>query len=71
MWNKEIKVAIQKKQQLTIRLIDGEVHEGIPEACTDRVKLRNDNGVIYIPLADIKHVSRVIELKCKTNSFNK
>lgn len=62
---KEIKLAIQKQQQITIRLLDGEVIEGIPESCTDRVKLRSNNGVVYVPLADIEHVSRLIQLERK------
>lgn len=65
MWNKELKIAIQKRQRITICLLDGVVIEGIPESCTDRVKLRNDNGVVYVPIADIEHVSRLIQLERK------
>lgn len=63
----EIKLAIQKGQQITIRLYDGEVIEGIPEACNERVKLRNENGVVYVPIEDIKHVSRLIQLERKND----
>lgn len=63
MWRKEILMAIEKKQSITIRLLDGEVIEGIPESCADRVKLRNDNSVVYVLLKDINHVSRLIQMR--------
>lgn len=68
MIQKEIKLAIQKKQLVTLRLVDGEILKGIPEGCTDRVKLRNDQGVLYLPLNDVKHVSRLIEFTDSANN---
>ncbi|SMF88106.1 hypothetical protein SAMN05661091_4119 [Paenibacillus uliginis N3/975] len=63
MWRKEILAAIEKKQSVTIRLMDGEILQGIAETCADRVKIRSDNGVVYIPILDIDHVSRLIQLR--------
>lgn len=65
MWHRELKVAISKKQPVTIRLKDGEVRQGVPEQCSDRLKLRMDNGVVWIPKADIEHVSRLIQIQPK------
>ncbi|CAM3941875.1 MULTISPECIES: hypothetical protein [Paenibacillus] len=65
MWHRELKAAINKKQPVTIRLKDGEVRQGIPEQCTEYVKLRMDNGVVWIPTADIDHVSRLIQFQTK------
>lgn len=62
---KDIIAAIQKKQQITIKLYDGEILQGIPESCINRVKLRCDNGVVWVPVEDIKHVSRLISLESK------
>ncbi|QCT03273.1 hypothetical protein E6C60_2561 [Paenibacillus algicola] len=56
---------MRNRQQLTIRTNDGETLRGIPEACTDRVKLRNDHGIVHVPVADIEHVSRLIPLERK------
>ena len=57
---KEIKVAIQKKQVVTLHLIDGEVMQGIPESCTDRVKIRSEHGAAWVPVNDVIHVTRII-----------
>lgn len=63
MWTKEIKLAIHHQQTVTLLLTDGEVIQGIPESLTDRVKLRNDDGVIWIPVTDIKHINRLIQMR--------
>lgn len=65
MWNIEIKTAIQKRQQITISLHNGEVLEGIPEVCTDRVKIWSLYGAAWVPLEEIKHVCRLIQLSSK------
>ncbi|WP_422657353.1 hypothetical protein ACK8P5_16525 [Paenibacillus sp. EC2-1] len=63
MWSKELNAAIKNIHSVTIRLLDGEVLQGIPENCSDRVKLRRNNGVIWVPVEDIKHVSRLLQMK--------
>lgn len=65
LWRKEIRMAMDKKQLIMIRLLDGETFEGIPESCTDRVKLRREDGVVWVPVEDIKHVNRLIQLERK------
>lgn len=67
---KEFKIFILHQQQLTLRLFDGKVIEGIPEAVTDRVKLRNDTDVVFVPLEDIKHVSWLLQLERKKDPTN-
>lgn len=62
MWDKELKIAIQKKQNVTIYLIDGAVLQGIPDACTDRLEMRSVYGPVWVPFEEIKHVSRLIRL---------
>lgn len=62
---KEIKSAIQKKQIVTIRLINGEVLQGIPDDCTDRLKMRSVYGPVWVPLEEIDHVSRLIKFERK------
>lgn len=61
MWQKELNAAISNKQTVTVCLRNGEVIQGIPERCTDRIKLRKANGVVWVPLTDIQHVSRLIQ----------
>lgn len=65
MWQRELKAAISNNQTVTIRLKDSEVMRGVPEQYTDRVKLRGDYGVVWIPTADIEHVSRLIQFQPK------
>lgn len=67
MWDKELKMAIQKKQNVTIYLIDGAVLQGIPDACTDRLEMRSAYGPVWVPLEEIKHVNRLIRLDVKKN----
>ena len=62
---KEIKSAIQKKQIVTIRINKGEVLQGIPDECTDRLKMRSVYGPVWVPLEEIDHVSRLIQLERK------
>ncbi|MFC7680017.1 hypothetical protein [Paenibacillus sp. GCM10028914] len=62
---KEIKTAIQKKQIVTIRLNNGDIMQGIPDACTDRVTMRSVYGPVWVPLDEIKHVSRLIKFERK------
>lgn len=62
---KEIKIAINKQQTVYIRLIDGETIQGVPESLSDRVKIRQDQGVTWIPVVDIEHVSRLVALHKK------
>ncbi|WP_422659135.1 hypothetical protein ACK8P5_00870 [Paenibacillus sp. EC2-1] len=63
MWRKEIQVAMNKKQSIIIRLLNGEILKGIPESLTERLKLRCEDGTVWVPVEDIKHVSRLIEFE--------
>lgn len=65
MWDKELKIAIHKKQSVRVYLINGEVLQGLPDACTDRLKMRSVYGPVWVPLEEIKHVSRLIRLDVK------
>ena len=65
VWKKEILMAIDKNQSIIIRLLDGETLQGIPESCTDRVKMRSVYGAVWVPLDEIEHVSRLIPLERK------
>lgn len=65
MWQRELKAAISGQQPIIIRLKDGDVMHGVPESCTDRVKLRNNDGMIWVPIADIEHVGRLIPFQPK------
>lgn len=67
MWDKELKIAIQKKQIVTVYLINGEALQGIPDSCTDRLKMRSAYGPVWVPLEEIKHVSRLIRIDGKKN----
>lgn len=61
MWDKELKIAIQKKQSVTIYLIDGAVLQAIPDSCTDRLKMRSVYGPVWVSLDEIKHVSHMYD----------
>jgi len=65
MWNKELKIAIREKQSVTVYLTNGEVLQGIPDSCTDRLKMRSVYGPVWVPLDEVKHVSRLIRLNIK------
>lgn len=67
MWDKELKIAIQKKQIVTVYLINGEALQGIPDSYTDRLKMRSAYGPVWVPLEEIKHVSRLIRIDGKKN----
>lgn len=59
---KELKIAIEKNQVVSVQTKDGEVVMGTPEISSmkAKVKLRNKDGVIYIPYEDLQHVMRLI-----------
>lgn len=65
MWNKELKIAIREKQSVTVYLTNGEVLQGIPDSCTDLLKMRSVYGPVWVPLDEVKHVSRLIRLNIK------
>lgn len=67
---KEIKTAIEKKQIVAIRLINGEVLQGIPENCTDRLKMRSVHGPVWVPIEEIEHVCRLIQFQPKKDPAN-
>ncbi|WP_342436680.1 hypothetical protein NSS79_25610 [Paenibacillus sp. FSL L8-0436] len=59
---KELKIAIEKCQVVSIHTKNGTVVMGTPEKTPmlSKVKLRNETGVTYIPYEDIVHVMRLI-----------
>lgn len=67
---KEIKIAINRHQTVFMRLINGETVQGIPESLSDRVKIRQELGAVWIPLVDIDHVSRLVALHKKDPASN-
>ncbi|OPA74679.1 hypothetical protein BVG16_23255 [Paenibacillus selenitireducens] len=62
---KEIEMAIARKQSVSLSVIGDKPVRGIPEKIgpSGLVTIRSTNEVQWIPLSDIKHVSRVIEMK--------
>lgn len=59
---KELKIAIDKQQQVSVRTNDGNITVGLPKYSVDpeRVKIHTESEVISIPLAEIHHVMRII-----------
>lgn len=64
---RELKIAIDKQQQVSIRTVDGQIVVGLPKRSVEpgRVKIHTDNEVISIPLDDINHVMRIIGFPSK------
>ncbi|MGG3509690.1 hypothetical protein ABES58_30015 [Paenibacillus lautus] len=61
---KELKIAIDKQQQVSVRTKDGNITVGLPKHSVDpeRVKIYTQNEVVSIPLNEINHVMRIISL---------
>ncbi|NJJ37799.1 hypothetical protein [Paenibacillus apii] len=59
---KELKIAIAKGHMVSIKTLDGEVITGMPESASipGKAKIRNEQGVTYIPFEQIDHVMRII-----------
>lgn len=59
---KELKIAIDKAQSISIHLISGETLIGTPEKTqmNAKIKLRNEQGITYVPYEDLIHVTRII-----------
>ncbi|MEK3698224.1 hypothetical protein NYE33_14780 [Paenibacillus sp. FSL R10-2199] len=64
---RELKIAIEKEQPVSIHTKDGDVVVGTPESCQIRakVKLRNGEGIVYLPYEDLVHVMRLIAFPLK------
>lgn len=60
----ELHKAVTGNQRVTVRLCDGGIITGMTEVSTDleRVKIRTDEGPMWVPYTDIEHVSRVINM---------
>ncbi|KOP64345.1 hypothetical protein AMS62_03040 [Bacillus sp. FJAT-18019] len=60
---KELNIAIDKQQQVSIRTDDGEIIVGLPTRSIEsgRVKIHSLNEIFSVPLKDINHVMRIIE----------
>lgn len=61
---KELKIAIEKQQHVSVRTKDGDITIGLPKPSLDpgRVKIHTQNEVVSISLNDINHVMRIIGL---------
>lgn len=61
---KELEVAIEKQQQVSVKTKDGKITVGLPMQSSDpeRVKIFSQNEVISIPLNEINHVMIIIGL---------
>ncbi|MEC0310203.1 hypothetical protein P4H67_25950 [Paenibacillus lautus] len=59
---KELKIAIDKQQQVSVRTKDGNITVGLPKQSIDpeRIKIYTQNGVVSVPINDINHVLRII-----------
>lgn len=59
---KELEVAIEKQQQVSVKTKDGNITVGLPKQSSDpeRVKIYAQNEVISIPLNEINHVMIII-----------
>lgn len=64
---KELEIAIEKQQQVSVRTKDGEITVGLPKHSTDpeRVKIYTQTEIISVPLNEINHVMRIIGLPVK------
>lgn len=61
---KELKIAVSKSQEVGLLLVDLEKVSGVPEkiGSTGLVTIRADREITWVPLSEIKHVSRVIKM---------
>lgn len=64
---KELNIAIEKQQQVSIRTEDGEIIVGLPKRSIEqgRVKIHTINEIISVPIHDINHVMRIIDFPVK------
>lgn len=64
---KELNIAIDKQQQVSVRTKDGIITVGLPKHSIDpdRVKIYTQTEVVSLPLKDINHVMRIIGLPVK------
>lgn len=67
---KELQIAIDKQQQVSVRTKDGTITVGLPKHSVDqeRVKIYTQNEVVSIPLNEINHVMRIISLSKKKDT---
>ncbi|MEK3784697.1 hypothetical protein [Paenibacillus sp. FSL R5-0810] len=66
VWEKEVRAAVRSKGPVMIRLMNGEMLQGIPESCTKSlVKLRRPDSVIWIPVEDIMRANRLLKINKK------
>lgn len=65
--SKELNIAIEKQQQVSIRTKDGNITVGLPKNSIDpeRVKIYTHNEVVSVPLNYINYVMRIIGLPVK------
>ncbi|OPA80788.1 hypothetical protein BVG16_00055 [Paenibacillus selenitireducens] len=64
-WDKELRIAIAKRQHVKVITMDRKITMGIPEkiGVHGLVTIRSPYEVTWVPMSEIKHVSRVIEMK--------
>ncbi|OAB34274.1 hypothetical protein PMSD_15010 [Paenibacillus macquariensis subsp. defensor] len=66
----ELHKAAASNQKVAVRLHNGEIITGMAEELTasNRAKIRTGEGSIWIPIVDVEHISRVINMRCFVNT---
>lgn len=61
----KLKKADMQNQDVILTLVDGTTISGLPTLGADskRIKVRTVEGVVWVPLYEIEHVTRVIQFK--------
>lgn len=60
----ELHMAVTYQQRVTLGLRDGDTITGKAQVSTDprRVKLKVSEGSVWVPIEDIEHVHRLVQL---------
>lgn len=61
----ELRIAAERNQRVALSLLNGEKITGLAELSNDSdlVKVRTNEGPVWVPHTDVKSVSRVIDMK--------
>ncbi|GGH17478.1 hypothetical protein GCM10008013_12840 [Paenibacillus segetis] len=62
---RELKLAEKLGHDVVLTIMDGEIILGRPNWGTDpkRVQIKTNEGIIWIPVSEIEHVTRIIPFK--------
>ena len=60
--NHELKAAIELQHNVILTLDDGTTITGLPSWGTNRdtVKIKADEGLVWVPIEEIAHVTRIV-----------